>query len=292
MPKFVIAPHFRLHEWVAEQKGYFAAEGLVYEFREQTTSKDGKVHDLGDKVGAYQTFEQGRTCDVSAACHWTVNIAASSGHGKLYADAYSVSPCGIFVPPESPIRHPLDLAGVPIAVGYQSGSHYATIQGLEQYMPRDDIKLSFADGLLFRRMEKLYDREVPAASLFSGPYYFMEQLGFRKIIDTTFMMATMITGNPDREDLRKYFHALRKAQRDIDLRPELYTHYYKREMPARFHELMDTRRWGPGERIVFEPYTKEVFEESFDWIAARNLFPEGGMGTGSYEQSVITLAAE
>jgi hypothetical protein len=292
MPRFVIAPHFRLHEWVAEQKGYFAAEGLVYEFREQTTSKEGKVHDLGDKVGAYQTFEQGRTCDVSAACHWTVNVAASSGHGKLYADAYSVSPCGIFVPPESAIRHPLDLAGVPIAVGYQSGSHYATIQGLEQYMPLDDIKLSFADGLLFRRMEKLYDREVPAASLFSGPYYFMEQLGFRKIIDTTFMMATMISGNPDPEDLRKYFRALRKAQRDIDLRPELYTHYYKKEMPARFHELMDTRRWGPGERIVFEPYTKEVFEESFDWIAARNLFPEGGMGTGSYEQSVITLAAE
>jgi hypothetical protein len=292
MPKFVIAPHFRLHEWVAEEKGYFAAEGLAYEFREQTTSKDGKVHDLGDKVGAYQTFEQGRTCDVSAACHWTVNVAASSGHGKLYADAYSVSPCGIFVPPESPIKHPLDLAGVPIAVGHQSGSHYASIQGLEQYMPLDDIKLSFADGLLFKRMEKLFDREIQAASLFSGPYYFMEQLGFRKIIDTTFMMASMITGNPDPDDLRKYFAALRKAQRDIDLRPERYTHYYKKEMPARFHDLMDTRRWGPGERLVFEPYTKEVFEESFDWIAARNIFPEGGMGSGVYEKSIISLAAE
>jgi hypothetical protein len=292
MPKFVIAPHFRLHEWVAEEKGYFAAEGLEYEFRDQTTSQDGKVHDLGDKVGAYQTFEQGRTCDVSAACHWTVNVAASSGHGKLYADAYSVSPCGIFVPPESPIKHPLDLAGVPIAVGHQSGSHYASIQGLEQYMPIDDIKLSFADGLLFKRMEKLFDREVQACSLFSGPYYFMEQLGFRKIIDTTFMMASMITGNPDPEDLRKYFAALRKAQRDIDLRPEKYTHYYKKEMPARFHDLMDTRRWGPGERLVFEPYTKEVFEESFDWIAARNIFPEGGMGSGVYEKSIISLAAE
>jgi hypothetical protein len=292
MPKFVIAPHFRLHEWVAEEKGYFAAEGLAYEFREQTTSKDGRVHDLGDKVGAYQTFEQGRTCDVSAACHWTVNVAASSGHGKLYADAYSVSPCGIFVPPESPIKHPLDLAGVPIAVGHQSGSHYASIQGLEQYMPLDDIKLSFADGLLFKRMEKLFDREVQACSLFSGPYYFMEQLGFRKIIDTTFMMASMVTGDPDLEDLRKYFNALRKAQRDIDLRPEKYTHYYKKEMPARFHDLMDTRRWGPGERLVFEPYTKEVFQESFDWIAARNIFPEGGMGSGVYEKSIISLAAE
>ena len=28
MAKFVIAPHMRLHEWVAEEKGYFAAEGL------------------------------------------------------------------------------------------------------------------------------------------------------------------------------------------------------------------------------------------------------------------------
>ncbi len=28
MSKFVIEPHFRLQEWVAEEKGYFRAEGL------------------------------------------------------------------------------------------------------------------------------------------------------------------------------------------------------------------------------------------------------------------------
>jgi hypothetical protein len=33
MSKFVVAPHFRLQEWVAEEKGYFAAESLDYEFR-------------------------------------------------------------------------------------------------------------------------------------------------------------------------------------------------------------------------------------------------------------------
>jgi ABC-type nitrate/sulfonate/bicarbonate transport system substrate-binding protein len=290
MGKFVIAPHMRLHEWVAEEKGYFAAEGLDYEFREQLSSKDGKRHDLGNKVGAYQTFEQGRTSDVSCACHWTVNVAASAGHGKLYADAYSVAPSAVFVPPESPIREPADLRGVPISVGYQSGSHYSTIQALEQYMPLQDIKLSFADGLLFRRMELLIDRKVPAAAVFSGPYYFLEQLGFRKIIDTTFMIATMLTGTPDREDVRRYFRALRKAQRDIDLRPERYTHYYKKEFPERFLSQTDTRRWGPGERIVFEPYTKEVFEESFEWIAQHEIFPEGGMGAGKYEEAVCSLA--
>jgi hypothetical protein len=92
-------------------------------------------------------------------------------------------------------------------------------------------------------MELLIDRKVAAASLFSAPYYFVEQLGFRKIIDTTFMMASLISGDPDLEDIRKYFRALRMAQRDIDLRPDLYTHYFKKEFPVRFHEVMDTRRW-------------------------------------------------
>jgi NitT/TauT family transport system substrate-binding protein len=30
-----------------------------------------------------------------------------------------------------------------------------------------------------------------------------------------------------------------------------WIHYYKMEFPERFHASMDTRRWGPGERIVF-----------------------------------------
>ena len=287
--KFVVAPHMRLHEWIAEEKGYFAAEGLAYYFGDEYVSNNGRKHDLGNKVGAYQVYENGRTCNVSCACHWTVNVAASNGHGKLYADAYSVSPSGIFVPPDSPIRHPGELAAVSISVGYQSGSHYSTIQALEQYMNPSEIQLSFADGLLFRRMELLIDGKVPAAAVFSGPYYFLEQLGFRKIIDTTFMMASMINGDPDWDDVRKYFRALRNAQRDLDLRPDLYTHYYRKEFPERFHDQMDTRRWGPGERIVFEPYTRKVYEESFEWIAQHGIFPEGEMGAGSYDQAIVSL---
>src|SRR5207253_10893481 len=248
-----------------------------------------RVHDLGDRVGAYQTFERGRSSDISCACHWTVNVAASVGHGKLYPHAYSVAPAAVFVPPDSKISHPSELGHVPISVGYQSGSHYATIQALEQYLRPEEIALSFADGLLFRRMELLVDRQVPAASLFSGPYYFMEQLGFRKIIDSTFMMASMITGDPDPQDVAKYFRALRQAQRDIDLRPELYTRYYREEFPPRFRDPIDTRRWGPGERLVFEPYTREVYEASFAWIAAHNIFPEGEMGAGRYEDAILAV---
>jgi hypothetical protein len=139
-------------------------------------------------------------------------------------------------------------------------------------------------------MELLIDGKVPAAALFSGPYYFAEQLGFRKIIDSTFMIAHMIHGDPDPEDLRKYYRALRKAQRDIDLRPELYTHYYTREFPQRFHEQMDTRRWGPGERIVFEKYGREEFEDAREWISEHGIFADGNLGSRNYEDSVLTLA--
>ena len=284
--KFIIQPHFRLQEWVAEDKGYFRAEGLDYIFQEEVQRTEGKAHDSGSS-GAYQTFEKGRTANISCACHWTVDVAAAKGHGKLYRDAYSVSPSGIFVPRNSTIESPEQLAGVPISVGYQSGSHYATIQGLEQYMPTGQIRLSFSEGMLFNRMDLLTAGKIEAAALFSGPYYFAEQLGFRKILDTTFMIATMITGDPNPEDIQKFFRALRRAQHDIDLRPDLYTHFYKNEFPTRYHAIMDTRRWGPGERIVFEPYTREVFDETVQWISARGIFEEKGLGAVDYDGAIL-----
>jgi hypothetical protein len=287
MARFVIEPHFRLQEWVAEEQGYFRAEGLDYVFHELIRSTAGKHHDRGDKVGAFQSFERGRDADVSCACHWTVNVAAATGQGKLYADVYSVAPAGVFVPADSAVRTPEDLAGVPISVGFQSGSHYATIQALEQYLTPDKINLHFADGMLFARMGRLIDGAAPACALFSGPYYFAEQLGFRKLIDTTFMIATMISGDPDPQDLQKFFRALKRAQRDIDLRPERYTHYYRNEFPEQFHARMDTRCWGPGERIVFERYTEEAWRDARDWIARHGIFPEGELGSVSYADAVM-----
>ena len=76
--KFIIQPHFRLQEWVAEEKGYFRDEGLEYTFHEEVQKTAGQVHDKGARVGAYQSLESGRASDVSCACHWTVNVAAAA----------------------------------------------------------------------------------------------------------------------------------------------------------------------------------------------------------------------
>src|SRR5215467_5437325 len=127
-----IMPHGRLQEWVAEEKGFFAAEGLEYSFI--TDSGDYGVHGTSRdgtgeiKTGAFETFGAGRDgADVSCACHWATNAAAGERSGQLVTAAYSVAPCAIVVPPESPVRRPEDLAGVPVGVGYHSGSHFATV---------------------------------------------------------------------------------------------------------------------------------------------------------------------
>ena len=42
MGKYVIQSHQRLQEWVAEEHGYFAAEGLDYEFQAKGLAQDSK----------------------------------------------------------------------------------------------------------------------------------------------------------------------------------------------------------------------------------------------------------
>ena len=292
MGKFLIQSHGRLQEWVAEEKGYFKDERLDYEFLVKpiiTWSANVQAIDsVPEEIqrGAFESIEEGRGCNLSAACHWTVNMAASGGHGKMWGHAYSISPSGIFVPPESSIQKPEDLANVPVTVGYHSGSHFSTLQGLEKSLKREEIKLHFA-GLLLDRLALLVDRQVPAASLFGAPFYVAEQLGFCKVVDTTFMIGHLVTDEADLQDVERYFKALRRAQHDIDIEPEIYKHYFLRELPERYHRLVDIRRFGPGERLVFEPYPREVFERTRKWIESWNLFPPEQAGSAGYESSVV-----
>ena len=62
------------------------------------------------------------------------------------------------VPPDSPITRPEDLAGQEIAVGYHSGSHFTTIQSLEAFLKREDIKLKFV-GSVWARVDVGVDRD-------------------------------------------------------------------------------------------------------------------------------------
>ena len=145
------------------------------------------------------------------------------------------------VPPESELRRPEDLAGREIAVGYHSGSHFTTIQSLEPFLSQEEINLKFV-GSIWARVDVALDRNVPATSVWGLTYQFLEQLGFRKLVDTTFMIAFMFPAGVETSAVGKYMSALRRAQMELDLEPEKYKHYYLNEIPDRYQQLVDVRR--------------------------------------------------
>jgi len=82
----------------------------------------------------------------------------------------------------------------------------------------------------------------------------------------------MVAKDANLEDVRKYYAALRRAQADIDFGHQQFVHYYLRELPERFHSLVDVRAFGPGERLVFEPYTKDVYDRTHAWVEEPRAF--------------------
>ncbi|HEY2577775.1 MAG TPA: hypothetical protein VGI74_15830, partial [Streptosporangiaceae bacterium] len=240
------------------------------------------------KTGAFETFGAGRDgANVSCACHWATNAAASQRAGQLVTAAYSVAPCAIVVPPESPVRRPEELAGVPVAVGYHSGSHFAALQALEAVLPTDQVKITF-QGPPNERLDALLERQVPAAAAWGVPLYIAEAFGFRRILDATFMIGFLVTGDQvSKGDVDKYLAALRRAQMDIDLHPEACKHHHLRAVPPKYRDQVDVRAFGTGERIVFLPYTQEVFTATQHWTEAHQLFSEPPQPALGYDEAAL-----
>lgn len=280
MAPFRISTHGRLQDWIAMQNGYFEEEGLDYELdvrAQENAEQDIDAAGQDDvRKGAYELYRSGGggKKGMSCACHWAVTQAAGDAAGRMWGRCYAVLPSGIYVRGESEIERPEDLAGVEVAVGYHSGSHFSTLQALESLLDPAEIKLRFG-GMPYDRVDALLSGRVPAAAIWSAPTYLAEQQGCRKVLDTTFMAGFMFDAGIDPGDVEKYFNALKRAQMELDLQPEPYKHHYLKEIPRRFHDLIDVRRFGPGERIVFLPYTSDAYERSQQWMRERRLFESG-----------------
>jgi NitT/TauT family transport system substrate-binding protein len=293
MARFRISSHGRLQDWIAVEKGYFEEEGLDYELdvvllEGGEGEGNGPAQSHGDvRVGAYERYRAGAPGkrDMSCACHWAVNQAATDQHGRMWGSAYSVLPSGIYVAPESDVRRPSDLAGVEVGVGYHSGSHFSAIQALEAVVAPEEIRLRFF-GQPYDRIDGLLSRELPAANVWGPTIYLLEQQGFRKVLDSTFMAGFMFSAGIDALDVERYFNGLRRAQMDLDFEPERYKHYYLREIPERFHETIDVNGFGTGERVVFLPYTAEMYERSQQWMRERDLFEEHDGPVPAFESVV------
>jgi NitT/TauT family transport system substrate-binding protein len=105
------------------------------------------------------------------------------------------------------------------------------------------------------------------------------------------VMGFFLSPSADPQDVERYFRALLRAQQEIDLEQHRYTHYWAREMPADLAELVDARRFGPGERVVAQPYTREMFERSHAWMQTWDLIDPTVAAAARYEDVVLSAGS-
>ena len=123
-----------LNDFVAQQEGFFAAEGLEVSFDWKTfrgTQSSWKDLTYFERPQD-KPYAEGRDV-IQGACAWGSICNASAGMGRFVPQAYGNSPWAIFVRSNSRFRTPQDLKDVPIAVGH------ARRQPLQRALPAGEI---------------------------------------------------------------------------------------------------------------------------------------------------------
>lgn len=275
--------HGRIQEWVAEELDLFKKSGLKYEFVHHSTAardlhpqyENLMAGESVEEASAYREFVlNSAITNVASTSHWAVSAAISSGYGKLWPHTYSVMPAGIYVGPSARFRKLRELAEMEIVVGKHSGSHFSAIYALRNIFPLGSLKLKFVEGRT-TRLRYMLENPALAGSMYGLEGYILEQHGYRKVLDTSFMVSFMIVGDPDGDDVVKYFDGLRQAQLAIDEDPNRYKHFLVREFPEEIRRLVDFNPCGIGERLVFGSYTKDLLIRARDWVATQQILPRG-----------------
>lgn len=203
---------------VAHDRGYFEDEGLDVELVEKPTScTEDEDITARKNLDLFQKDE----LDVYSACEWgTIKRTWAISKGNIFAHRPPSSnvPYTIFTRPETGIEGVEDLANVPVGIKEHSGSHYSTIEALEEHLPREEVEVVHS-GRPIKRLRALVKGELDAATLMGPEIAVAESLGLVKV--TSFRHGGAFVGPDelDRETMEKFIRAVNRAIEDINRNP-------------------------------------------------------------------------
>jgi NitT/TauT family transport system substrate-binding protein len=258
-----------LNDFVAQQEGYYAAEGLDVELDWKTfrgTQSSWKNMEYLQRPQD-KPYTENKEDVIQGACVWGSICNAGAGMGRFVNEAYGLSPWAIFVRPDSKIRAPQDLKDVPVSVGMRAGSHFNVPYRLEKFLPLEHIKVVNTGGF-GARLKALLDGEVEAASLLPPQIAMAQQLGLRAIIHDTFKTLWWVPENSDPGVVSGYLRALDRAEKAIDADPAKFMPLWKLAVPAEFetYHAWDFSKFGRGERFVYKALPRGEFDETLDQV--------------------------
>lgn len=267
---------FSLPWIVARDEGLFALEDIEVEFvkakQPEGLPRIVEDHRLVPSIAGHKPFED-KQAEVYRACHWGQIRRSydSERGGRIAGKRPAIGIQALYSAPGSRFTHPQSLANQPIAVRFHRGSHYATLQMLEGFLKREEIKtvnIAHAEGY-----EAARSGEVAAVSLMEPWVTLAEKEGFQKIIETHYVGTEIAAPEIDAETWEKIDRALKKAVRLINADKKKYVRYLIEGLPEKYAKLLTPDDFYlPRLRYVDPgPYDPQEFQQSYDWMVSWGL---------------------
>ena len=269
---------FNLPWLVAQEEGLFAKEDLEVEFirsRERDSSLPPEADPTKvDPFWRHAPFEEFAAQSFNA-CEWGQIRRShdSSAGGRIITLRPSVASQALFVRPDSPITHPSMLRNRTVAVNFHAGSHFLTLQLLEGFMARQEIKVVHM-GQARLRYQAMLDGVVDASMLMEPFIALADKTECNLIVEAHYAGSEMMAPDMDAETAAAIDRAIRGAVQLINADKKKYIHHIIDDLPPELSIL------GPEDfklsRLKYvEPrlYPEEEFDRTRAWMLSWGLVP-------------------
>jgi NitT/TauT family transport system substrate-binding protein len=223
-------------------------------------------------------LEQGKA-DLYNACEWgNYSRVGHTGVASRQIGRRSiVTFAALVVRADSPVQTPQQLANRQIGVPFFFGTHYLTLQMLEGFVPREQIKLGRVPNGSRYRFNLLMSGEVEATTL-TEPYVSLaEKKGCRIVISAFHHGTEVASDRVDAETYGAFNRAVREAVRRVNANKRAYLHYfidYHKADPEIAALTIDDLREGRIYVVDPAPIPSDEMQRTFEWMKSWGFLEE------------------
>jgi NitT/TauT family transport system substrate-binding protein len=269
---------FSLPWLVARDEGLFAREQLEVKLVRSPQRKERfqRSPNQVDSRGNHLLFERGKA-QFQRGCEWGQIRRAYDSRlgGRVISKRSAVVSQGILVRGDSSYTHPQDLRNVPVGVHFHAGSQYLTLQMLEGFLSRDEIKVVHIP-VSAHRYKALRNKVVSAVTLPEPWISLAEKQGCKIICEAYCVGSEVASPDIDPETYAAIGRALKKAVSLINGNKKKYIHYFISDVPRGMGSLKAADfRFSRLRYTDPVPYPPEEFERAYEWMRSWGLIRPG-----------------
>ena len=269
---------FSLPWLIARDEGLFAREGLEVKLVRSPRRKERLQQSPNevDSRGNHLLFERGKA-QFQRGCEWGQIRRAYDSElgGRVISKRSAIVSQAIIVRGDSPYTHPQDLRNVTVGVHFHAGSQYLTLQMLEGFLSRQEIKVVHLP-VSANRYKSLLNGTVEAVTL-PEPWISLAEKQECKLICEAYCVGSEVASpDIDAETYAAIGRAIKKAVQRINDNKKKYLGYFIADVPRGMGSLKPADfRLSRLRYVDPVPYPAEEFERACEWMRSWGLIMPG-----------------